>query len=801
MGKDFIRCLGNGGMPKEPERISPWLESVPDKPRYPRLEGAAEADVVVIGGGISGVMSAWFLGKAGLSVILLEKNRIASGDTAYTTGFLIRLPDTSVSALEKRYGSGFVRRIIEGAGKAQDEVRGIVRDNSLDCGFSDCSSYYCAYQEGDAVLRGEWEAIKKADGRASFISGATAEKLGAGIKEAIMFRGEAQFDPRRFIFGLLGLPAASGIRVFEDSEVTGVDIGEAVTVTTASGKVTTGKVVVASGLPIEAFSELRDLFEPKVTYALTARYAGKAPLTADLFWDTYDPYFYYRRLDGKTIILGGSDRGLSERAPPGDAAPHQKLRKFLSEHMPGKCDITREWSGTLYESPDGLPYASEHPHYKGKVFLGCCCGFGGNGLVMGTLTAMAIADLVAGRMNRYADMLSFSRTGTEIRMPQARKAGSGVRNRFFVKAASVGDVSEGSPYCATAGGRRIALFKTDEGYSAISNTCTHAGGPLCEGTLDGDEIQCPLHGARFDIKTGAVLGPPATKPVESFRTRVAGEDIEVEVEGEAPAAGQPASGAGQSLAQDGAIAKPALQTAAASTPAGKGPALFEGARAHIGYILKASVLALLFWSLQFAYQFLFSVPGDLERSIILASSYSGATLIGIALIIGPLAVIFPKLNFIAHRRTFGVWGFTFILSHITAVVIHYQLTPESILGNLDPYANPMVFGALAASFFLPLYLTSTDWAIYKLGFRRWKTIHRIVYLAFLFATLHFTRIHPELLWNMSKAVLALVTISVYSLELTAYFKTMMKRSTAGSLLYGGGLIAFGIILLYLSFVS
>ncbi len=81
-----------------------------------------------------------------------------------------------------------------------------------------------------------------------------------------------------------------------------------------------------------------------------------------------------------------------------------------------------------------------------------------------------------------------------------------------------------------AGGQTIAIFDLGGNYYAIENTCPHRGGPLAEGEMDGEEVICPWHGARFNIKTGAVLAPPAPQGVKSFPVRVTGDDVEVEIE-------------------------------------------------------------------------------------------------------------------------------------------------------------------------------------------------------------------------------------------------------------------------------
>jgi 3-phenylpropionate/trans-cinnamate dioxygenase ferredoxin subunit len=81
-----------------------------------------------------------------------------------------------------------------------------------------------------------------------------------------------------------------------------------------------------------------------------------------------------------------------------------------------------------------------------------------------------------------------------------------------------------------AAGKEIALFRVAGKYYAIGRACTHRGGPLSEGTLGGEQVTCPWHGARFNLKTGVVLSGPAVRNVQSFRVRVSGEDVEVEID-------------------------------------------------------------------------------------------------------------------------------------------------------------------------------------------------------------------------------------------------------------------------------
>jgi 3-phenylpropionate/trans-cinnamate dioxygenase ferredoxin subunit len=99
----------------------------------------------------------------------------------------------------------------------------------------------------------------------------------------------------------------------------------------------------------------------------------------------------------------------------------------------------------------------------------------------------------------------------------------------FVKVAKTDEIAPGQGKVIEVGGRKIALFNVEGSVYAMDDTCTHRGGPLSEGILDGKQVTCPLHGARFDVTTGEVLGPPAPQGVARYNVRVEGTDIEVEV--------------------------------------------------------------------------------------------------------------------------------------------------------------------------------------------------------------------------------------------------------------------------------
>ncbi len=98
-----------------------------------------------------------------------------------------------------------------------------------------------------------------------------------------------------------------------------------------------------------------------------------------------------------------------------------------------------------------------------------------------------------------------------------------------LKVAEVADIPSGTGKVVEAGGKAIAVFNVDGRFYALDNRCTHMGGPLGRGRLTGDVVTCPLHGSRFDVTSGDVVGPPARRPVRTYLVQVREGSIFVDV--------------------------------------------------------------------------------------------------------------------------------------------------------------------------------------------------------------------------------------------------------------------------------
>ena len=99
----------------------------------------------------------------------------------------------------------------------------------------------------------------------------------------------------------------------------------------------------------------------------------------------------------------------------------------------------------------------------------------------------------------------------------------------FVTVAKTDDIPAGETRTCAVNGKELAVCNVSGTFYAIDDVCTHDGGPLGEGYLEGDQIECPRHGARFDVKTGKALTLPAVMPVNAYPVRIQGDDVQVEL--------------------------------------------------------------------------------------------------------------------------------------------------------------------------------------------------------------------------------------------------------------------------------
>lgn len=228
-------------------------------------------------------------------------------------------------------------------------------------------------------------------------------------------------------------------------------------------------------------------------------------------------------------------------------------------------------------------------------------------------------------------------------------------------------------------------------------------------------------------------------------------------------------------------------------------ALLEEIWSRRYFIAEALVLVLLFVLLQFWFQWVVASNRIFNIALARALAFSGATLIAAALLVGPLAILRPSINFIRFRRALGVAGFALGVIHgLWTFVNYFGSSLAKTFPSTDPFSRALVFGSLAALVMFPAFLTSTDWAMRKLGGLNWKRVQYLTYAGFVLLALHFSRINVGAMNSVPGYLLYAVSAVAVVLQVAAFSKRTYRVGMGLSTVAAVGLAALTIVLFYAS---
>ena len=497
-------------------RQSYWLTSA-SLPRFPKLRQDGAVDVVIIGGGITGITAAYLLKKAGRSVALLERGRCARADTGHTTAHLTYVTDTRLSVLAKTFGTAHAQAAWDAGRAAMAQMRALVDEAPIACGYATVPGYLHAPWHQPDTAETSWlqaEAALAAD------LGFDAQYLASipfAQRPGIRFANQARVHPRRYLAGLLSRIAGEGSHVYEHTEVTACQ--DAPLAVQANGHtIQCDYLIIATHVPLMGTTGLvrATLFQTKLasysSYAIGA-HVPKGLVPDALFWDTADPYTYVRverRPRSDYVIIGGEDHKTGQETDV--TACGQRLTDRLAALVP-QAQVQAQWTGQVIATPDGLPYIGETAE---RQFV--ATGFAGNGLTFGTLGAMMATDAALGKPNPWRALFDVHRT-TLTSMWDYLKENLDYPYYYLkdtlaaAEGTSLEALQRGEGKILRLGGQRVACYRNTQGnVTTLSPVCTHLGCLVHWNQADAT-WECPCHGSRFQA-TGAVLAGPAETPLE-----------------------------------------------------------------------------------------------------------------------------------------------------------------------------------------------------------------------------------------------------------------------------------------------
>jgi glycine/D-amino acid oxidase-like deaminating enzyme/Rieske Fe-S protein len=511
------------------ERLNPslWTTTAQGR-RFPVLPGDVTVDVVVIGGGIAGLTTAWLLKKAGKKVAVLEMNRILTGQTGQTTAHLTELLDTPYSTLRSDFGERGARMAAASSRASIEQVASLVKELNIDCGFQRLPLY--RYAETDAQLRELEKEITAAQEAGLMVRFSRDTPLPMPVKGALRLEDQAQFHPRQYLLALAERIEGDGCYIFEETRVVDVQDGTPCRAVTDRGTVTAGDVVEATHSPLNRVFMQTKLYAYR-SYAVAGPLEG--PLEQCLYYDSQEPYHYIRtqRVDGVNhVIVGGEDHkvGTEEDTAQRFAA----LEAYTLRCLPVST-LTHRWSGQVIEPADGLAYIGRN---TASQHTWVATGFSGTGMTWGTLAAMILSDLILGKENPYAALYDATRVKVRAGAKDFIQENADVAFRFVADRLArpdghaLSEVAPGEGKILEVSGQKVAVYREEGGAChAVSPVCTHLG---CHVHWNNAERSwdCPCHGARFS-PTGKVLNGPAVKDLASKKLS---PDASTSSDGETP---------------------------------------------------------------------------------------------------------------------------------------------------------------------------------------------------------------------------------------------------------------------------
>ncbi|MFC7393420.1 FAD-dependent oxidoreductase [Scopulibacillus cellulosilyticus] len=501
-------------LPKLPEPS--WRDTV-DLPKFNHLEEDIKADVVIVGGGITGITAAYLLVKEGLKVALLEADRLLNGTTGHTTAKITAQHDLIYDELINHMGKSKARLYYEANMGALDFIKKTINQHDINCDFSEQDAYlYATTSQYARKLEKEFNAYQELR-----INGDLVDKIPFDVnaQNALVMKGQAQFHPIKYLAGLVKVITDNGGMIFEGTTAVDIEDGQQPAVVTRDGHRALGKYVLAcSHYPFydgQGFYFTR--LHAERAYLIAAKV--DVPYPGGMYISAENPVRSFRsaKINNDNMVLIGGERHKTGQGK--DTLEHYKALESFGQEVFVLKEIVYRWSAQDLSTLDKVPYIGEIASGHPRILVGT--GYRKWGMTNGTAAAMLLSDIVLEKENPYKNLYSPSRFYADPSLKTFLKqntdvAGHLIKGKFEIFNKRVDDLSKGEAGIVTYDGKRAGAYIDDQGECHIvDTTCTHLG---CEVEWNsGDRTwDCPCHGSRYSY-TGEVVEGPAEKPLKKLK--------------------------------------------------------------------------------------------------------------------------------------------------------------------------------------------------------------------------------------------------------------------------------------------
>lgn len=508
------------------DNLSFWFQAVDQPYAYEVLSSNIDTDVLVIGGGIAGLTTAFCLAKEGRKVVLVEDGYLGSGESGRTTAQLTCALDDRYFELEKIYDEATAQLAANSHMKAIEWVANTVKQLKLECFFKRVDGYLFLHSsDTKETLEKEYAATKRAGLDTEMLS-AVPGMSGENGKWCIKFANQAQFHILLYLKGLADAFEKLGGKIYTQTKAENITKQGA----SANGFTISAKnIVVATNTPVNDWVTMHTKQWPYRTYVIAAKIPkGKLPYA--MWWDTGNheskwvsqPYHYVRLAEFNDeydlLLSGGEDHRTGQADDEGikEEDRYTKLEAWTKKRFPFMEDIVNKWSGQVMEPIDSLAYIGKNP---GDDNIYIITGDSGNGMTHGTLGGIIITDLILQRDNPWIKLYNPSRITSKTTGDYLKEVGNMVvkYGDWFTGAdiKNPNELKPGEGGIMSSGFKKIAVY-CDEKNNLHTSTavCPHLGAVL-QWNANEKTFDCPMHGSRFTTE-GKVINGPATSDLKKI---------------------------------------------------------------------------------------------------------------------------------------------------------------------------------------------------------------------------------------------------------------------------------------------
>ena len=502
-----------------------WINSVKTDKNYDKLKKNIVTDVCIIGGGITGISTAYNLLKENLKVVLLEKDKIGYQTTGKSTAKITSQHGLFYKYLKDSKGVDFAKMYYEANEEAIKNIKNIIEKENIDCDFEEQSSYIIATKQEDIQkIKDEVETVKSFGGNAKYIEKDEINKKLSILNPlaAIEFENQAQFNSYKYTIELAKICDSSGMEIYENTKAIEIKNDDnSYTIETEDGCLISAKyLVVATKYPIiniPGFYFMK--MYQSTSYGISMNVKDK--LFDGVYITSSNPKISVRMAkddNGYVLIVVGSDHKTGEKI---DLSNSYKNLENIARKIYSEGEIENYWNTEDCITLDKIPYIGKYSTIWENAYV--ATGFNKWGITTSNVAASIIADMIMERKNRYEEIFISTRVEPvknrqEMGAMLKETVNSLVIKKFVLPEEEQENLKEGEGKILEIDGEKVGAYKDEKGriYTIVPK-CAHLGCELTWNNLD-KTWDCPCHGSRYEYTGKMIYGPTVKDVVNGGRS-------------------------------------------------------------------------------------------------------------------------------------------------------------------------------------------------------------------------------------------------------------------------------------------